>query len=280
MREDKPSSTAAIVAGARAAIDENPTIRDFADPFAERLLPPWYAAQDDSPVRRSYVRLVRRALRRGAHVIGLRTVAIDEGIRSAPDTGQVVILGAGLDARAWRMPELAESTVFEVDHPATQRYKRERVADFPELADHRFVSVDFEHDSLDARLAACGHRIDVPTVWIWEGVTMYLRLEAIEATLGTLSQRSAVDSRLLVTYLPPSAARRLVGIGTRLFGEGFHSAFDPGQMNALLNRFGFDVELDESATEWHDHWALDGVRLSLGFAAVERLATARRTDRA
>ena len=111
-----------------------------------------------------------------------RTVAIDEAVRAAASP-QVVILGAGLDGRAWRMQELRDVTVFEVDHPDSQRVKRARVSALQQVArDVRFVPVDFTRDRLDDALAAAGHDATRPTTWIWEGVVMYLELADIEAT--------------------------------------------------------------------------------------------------
>ncbi len=274
MRDDQPSSTASIVCAARAETARRPTIRGFEEPFAERLLPPGYAIHDGAGWQRRAARLVRRVLRGGVHVIGLRTVAIDDGIRTAPSLQQLVILGAGLDARAWRMPELAELPVFEVDHESTQRYKRERAAAFADLPYHHYVSVDFERDSLADRLHEAGHRADLPTVWVWEGVTMYLHPAAVEGTVSVLADRSAPQSRLLVTYLPSSVARTLIGVGTSIVGEGFRASYEPPEMAALLAKHGFEVVRDESAEQWHARWALDGVSLMRGFGRTERLATA------
>src|SRR5262249_46565830 len=104
-----------------------------------------------------------------SQIMPARTIAVDEAVREARSP-QLVILGAGLDGRAWRMRELAETTVFEVDHPDTQREKRSRIGTLAQAArDVRFVPVDFTRDSLDEALAAAGHDPARPTTWIWEG---------------------------------------------------------------------------------------------------------------
>ena len=78
-----------------------------------------------------------------AEVMVPRTVAIDAAVRTA-DAPQVVVLGAGLDGRAWRMPELATATVYEVDHPASQEDKRDRTARLTPVAGAlHLVPVDF-----------------------------------------------------------------------------------------------------------------------------------------
>ena len=90
-----------------------------------------------------------------------RTVAIDAELRN-PVAPQVVILGAGLDGRAWRMRELATSLVFEVDHPDTQQQKLQRVASLArEARDIRFVPVDFGR-GLAPALEAAGHDPRLP----------------------------------------------------------------------------------------------------------------------
>lgn len=142
MRDDRPSSTAVIVAAARAMVDQSSMIEGFSDPYADRLLPRAYR-------RGTTARWLARVLLPGAHLFALRTMAIDAGVRGAPALEQVVILGAGLDARVWRLTELADIPVFEVDHPSTQGYKRRRAADFESRPSHRYVAVDFERDSLD-----------------------------------------------------------------------------------------------------------------------------------
>jgi len=73
-----------------------------------------------------------------------RTVILDRAITAAPPPEQLVILGAGLDSRAWRLDDLKDTVVFEVDHPSTQAWKRERSAPVPYKAkDVRFVAMDF-----------------------------------------------------------------------------------------------------------------------------------------
>ena len=133
----------------------------------------------------------------------LRSLAIDAVVVDAleRDVPQFVILGAGLDARALRLAAASRATVFEVDHPATQRYKRARVPVGERAA--RFVAVDFERDSLNDRLAEAGHDVSRPTVWVWEGTTMYLAPEATRATIDVVARRSAPRSVLAVTNLRP-----------------------------------------------------------------------------
>jgi methyltransferase (TIGR00027 family) len=183
-------------------------------------------------------------LRRQAKSMLARTVAIDDAIREAPSQ-QLVILGAGLDGRAWRMPELAQVTVFEVDHPDTQRDKRARVSLLEQVAQEvRFVPVDFERERLGDALAAAGHDADRPTTWVWEGVVMYLDPSDVEATLAAVERRSAPKSRLIVVYHSPALLLRVVGPILRVIGEPLRSTYTKDAMSALLRKYGFRVASD------------------------------------
>ncbi|MES1203486.1 MAG: SAM-dependent methyltransferase, partial [Pseudomonadota bacterium] len=173
-----------------------------------------------------------------------RTVAIDIAVRQAAAL-QVVILGAGLDGRAWRMPELRDAIVFEIDHPDSQRQKQARVGALTRAAkDVRFVPVDFAVDDLDTALKNAGHDTQARTMWIWEGVVMYLTLEQIEAALRVIRARSAPGSRLAIVYHAPALLLLLVGWVVKRVGEPLRSVFRAPQMQALLARHGFRVVSD------------------------------------
>jgi methyltransferase (TIGR00027 family) len=162
-----------------------------------------------------------------------------------------VILGAGFDGRAWRMPELRSATVYEVDHPDTQREKRARTGSLAQQArEVKFVAVDFTRDDLGERLAAAGHDPSQRTTWIWEGVVMYLTPPEVEATLRVVAARSAPGSRLVIVYIAPGGwIVPLVGLVVRRLGEPFRSRYRASSMHALLARHGFEVRRDESLQE-------------------------------
>lgn len=182
-------------------------------------------------------------LTRESQMIVARTVAIDTDLRDAPP--QVVILGAGLDGRAWRMHELAMAVVFEVDHPDSQKQKRLRVAPLtPKAREIRFVPLDFRHGNLGEALEAAGHNPRVPTAWVWEGVVMYLSRNEIETTLRTVEARSAPDSRLIVAYHQPALMLLLLAVIVRRLGEPIRTVLTPHQMRKLLGHYGFCTRRD------------------------------------
>jgi methyltransferase (TIGR00027 family) len=250
MKPGHESRTAVMVCEARAAAHGRTKVAAFNDPAALTLLPEdarWRVEQlrAEGPTKNFRERVQRALIEKRGLMMVPRTVAIDSAIRGAASK-QVVILGAGLDGRAWRMPELADVTVFEVDHPDSQQRKRARAASLTRTArEVRFAPVDFTRDSLDAALAAVGHDVACPTTWVWEGVIMYLERADVEATLRVIAARSAPGSRLVALYQSPSIVRRAVGLILRLVGEPFRSAFTADDMRNLLAGFGFAVVEDE-----------------------------------
>lgn len=261
MDADRASRTAVLVCQGRAAAHGRIAEGRFADPVAMALL------RDSERVA---VRRVREGVRpqgwaervefemvrASAEVIAPRTVAIDDAVR-ARRVPQLVIVGAGLDDRAWRMPELASADVFEIDHPASQRDKRDRVADLRPLAKSvRFVPVDFTRDQLDAGLAPAGHRAEEVTTWIWEGVVPYLSRAEVAATVQAISSRSAAGSRLIVNYQSPALSAALGRLAARAMtaaarrrspwaDEPRRSSWTPAAMSQLLAGHGFDLNRDD-----------------------------------
>ncbi len=243
MREGRPSATALFVACARGAAG--------IDPIARRLVPRPFALLARAPIHRvsPLAPLVALML--------VRTRAIDEVVQTDARRGtvQVVILGAGLCARAWRLGELGDSIVYEVDHPATQAYKRSRLGELvPTAREVRFVAVDFERDDLRNALEKAGHSQAAPTTWIWEGVTPYLTPEAIAGTLTTVQALSSPGSTIALTYYPPSDWRehpmvRAVSLGARFLGEPFVGLMHTDEMHALLEQSGFGVDDDATNSE-------------------------------
>lgn len=214
--------------------------------------------------------------------IPLRTAAIDDAVRAgaARGIGQLVVLGAGLDARAWRMPELERVVVWELDFPATQAYKRERIGALQPLArEVRFVPIDFEQQTIGGVLADAGFVSSKPSMWLWEGVTMYLTRSSIAATLDAIARQAAPGSRLAMTYITPEYAaswmRSLGDRGARLLGEELHGFIDPGDLERELSARGFERERDDAAPQWaRRYWpAGDARRVRRTW---ERLAVATR----
>jgi methyltransferase (TIGR00027 family) len=255
------SRTAVLVCQGRAAAHNRLATSRFSDPIASLLLrenerAPVEQVLAGTPPKDWRQRLEFELVQATAEGMAPRTLAIDDAARARP-ARQLVILGAGLDTRAWRLPELAGTAVFEVDHPASQQDKRDRIDQLPPLAGAlRLVPVDFGRDRLDTALAAAGHATTEPTTWIWEGVVPYLTREQVRSTLALVRAGSAPGSRLIVNYQQPAVSARLgrlfmltVTIVARrpypLAGEPRRSAWTPAAMRRLLGGQGFRVTSDD-----------------------------------
>lgn len=267
MRRNRRSSTSDWVAALRALYSPGPAgLPSVEDGAALSLLPRSLSltvrAARLHPVA---ARVMHRGLGRASlglsYGVPLRTLEIDAFLRKSIADGlqQLVIVGAGLDARAYRISELAPVRVFELDHPSTQAYKRERTSSRASHAKELIhAAIDFEKESLDAVLARHDFRVDAPSIWLWEGVTMYLAPAAVEATLASIGACSAPGSRLAVTYLPrhfdAAWALGLSRAGARIIGESVRAQYEAPEMAALLENHGFRTHRDDTATDWAKRW--------------------------
>jgi len=235
--------------------------RLFTDPFATRFLRPAYllvARLARFPVLRSLV--VRRidGLVPGARTSAVaRTRLIDDALAAAlTSIDQVVILGAGYDCRAYRIPALAPLPVFEVDHPDTLGEKQRRLAGH-DVAHVRFVGTDFDRRSAADALAATDYEVARRTFFIWEGVTNYLSATAVDATFRWLGT-AAAGSTVAFTYVHRSVldapgtfegAEDLLRELVRL-GEPWTFGLDPAETRAYLRARGLTLVEDLGADEY------------------------------
>jgi methyltransferase (TIGR00027 family) len=186
---------AAVTRGSHRLLDPRPWVLD--DPFAHLLVGPSWSTMT-TPSSTGYPPELQRQARAG---IVVRSRYAEDRLE-AGDFAQYVLLGAGLDSLAWRRPDLLRRTrVIEVDHPASQAWKLERVRalGLPEDPAHVFAPVDFEIQSLRHGLDEAGFDWDRPTLFAWLGVTMYLTEEAIAATLATIAGCVA-GSEVVLSY--------------------------------------------------------------------------------
>jgi methyltransferase (TIGR00027 family) len=247
MKPNEPSRTALMIARQRAAHQVLDHGSILYDPFAMKIL-----HEDEKDVLQfanghplaSIGRLLTAARSRIAEDALSR--AVESGIR------QIVILGAGLDTFALRNPHGARQTrIYEVDHPATQAWKRERLAEAqialpPWLI---FVPVDFEQDDVGDKLVAAGFQQNSPAFFTWLGVVPYLTQDAIGRTLDYMS--SIQNSEVVFDYMEPPQAfseemRELVTKRTEQLekmDERWASRFEPAGIAAILRSHGFsDIE--------------------------------------
>lgn len=245
MQKNTASRTALATAYLRAAhqvLDSRPLVLD--DPVALALLGPDAEAKILAS-RDTLLSALPQALR--AHVV-LRSRYAEDRLAAARQRGiaQYILLGAGFDTFAWRQPAWAQAelTLYEVDHPDTQADKRTRLdrAGLQPPANLRWVDLDFETETLPARLARAGVRPELPTFFSWLGVTMYLSEPAIDATLRTLAG-FAPGSEAVITFLQaseaPSAQEQSLTQQVSSLGEPFVSRFSTEAFVDKLRSSGF-----------------------------------------
>jgi methyltransferase (TIGR00027 family) len=289
------SRTAVFVCQGRAVADGRLGVGQFTDPFAELLL----SEVELAPVRRARngelpadgrERFTVQSVSACAEVMAPRTVVIDIAVIRALERGgdwQVVLLGAGLDARPWRLTALRGIRVFSVDHPASQADLRRRAEGLPDpVCDLRFVAADLTQEPLGSLLSAAGHDPLLPTAWVWEGVIPYLSRAQVSATLDALTGISAAGSILVAQYqsrsLKAQLGRRVAGLASRLTGvlspltgEPWRSQWSQMRMAGLLADRAWavdsDVSLLESATRLGTPTGGAARSLAIGRVAVARL---------
>jgi methyltransferase (TIGR00027 family) len=245
MRDGQPSSTARGAAAYRAIHQTYEGAAIFRDPFAEKIL--------DAETRGTLDEIAADPSRRGIRLfIVSRSRFSEDALAASVARGarQVVVLGAGLDTFSLRNP-FPDVRVFEVDFPATQAWKRERLREAGIAAPDTltFTPVDFECESLADGLARAGFRHERPAFFQWLGVTPYLTREAIFSTLDFIAavpgsavafdytepfENQSPERRGRLTAMAESAAAR---------GEPWLSFFDPIELAAILHGKGFgDIE--------------------------------------
>lgn len=207
MKERKPSRSAAAACALRAAESMRPeNERVCYDPYARDFLRGMYSILVRSRLltkialwhfERKVPGIYGYIVARPKHIDGYLNACIDDRIE------QLVILGAGYDSRAYRFNELkGKVKVFEVDHPATQRVKVDKVKKIlGSLPDHViYVPIDFDRDKLNNRLFESGYDKDLKTLFIWEGVTYYITAEAVDETLAFVASNSGEGSSIICDY--------------------------------------------------------------------------------
>ena len=264
MNPRQPSQTALRIAGNLVASARDPLLRrllvDAEEPYSR-----WFV-EAHSPLARALLRLwtwgpsrrflyglTERNLPGGALYILLRKRYVDEVVRAALDAGaeQVVLFGAGLDTLSLRLHDRYPQVQFyELDHPNTQAVKRaalERHGGVPKRVHLR--PVDFTRETAAARLqAAPSYRRDAPTVFVAEGVLMYLERDEINELFRTVREFGARGSTFLFTMVDADALAkedsplaRSARIAANM-GEPMRSAIRREDLDHLLRGYGFRKE--------------------------------------
>jgi len=259
VRKNQSSLTATGIAIARAVESEKPPgERVCYDPYARQFIPGWMYHIFGFFIKSGY------AERRGPGVNGFllaRERYIDDVLQIFINEGlqQLVILGAGYDSRAYRfdLPERVET--FEVDHPLTQADKLDKMQSiFGKIPEYvTYVSIDFNTQSLSERLLSSGYNPHLISLFIWQGVTMYLTQEGVDNTLTFIVKNAAPGSGVVFDYVYQAV---LDGIQKQseisnirryrfITGEGLTFGIPEDNVDAFLRRRGFQEIKDITSEE-------------------------------
>jgi methyltransferase (TIGR00027 family) len=243
MQPGQPSLTALGAARLRAAHQVLDGASILADPFAARIL------GADIEVSLDHAR-AHASGPRMRWFIAARSRIAEDALTAAVNDGatQLVVLGAGLDTLAYRTPLAGRLRIFEVDHPATQAWKREMLAAAAIPVPDRlsFVPVDFERETLAETLEAAGLNAAERSFFSWLGVVPYLTGQAIFSTLGYMAQLRG-GAEVVFDYVNPAAsiapagraAHKALAERVAAVGESIQSYFGTALLCTKMSAIGF-----------------------------------------
>ena len=242
--------------------------RLFEDPFALKLLPfSWqvlFRLVYLPGLRGVVLSLRERRMPGSLGAILCRTRYIDDVLKRSLEEGleQVVILGAGFDSRAYRIPGMDRVQVFEIDLPGTRKLKENRLESVLGAVPKNvtLIGMDFDQQDLDDILAAAGFQKGKRTLFIWEGVTQYLTAEAVSNTLEFVSDVSGAESGIVFTYVRegiidgtdrPEWFGPFLSFASRV-GSAMIFGLDQAELEQYLFDRGLKLLADVGATEYKD----------------------------
>ncbi len=250
----KTSRTAEMTCVSRAAsfYEKNPLLQS-ADYLAPKLLPKWvYFLIKNRFLRKILLRLF--APHGIYEYVISRTKFIDEIFKSASQKGikQVLIFGAGFDTRGIRLirPE-DQIKVFELDVPKTQRakisqYRKRNIL----VPDHLvFIPINFNEDSLENKLKLNGFDWNIPTLFLLEGVLMYLQPAAVDFTFSTIKKYAVNKSEIIFDYIHKSVldgeylyyGEENIVDTVKKAKEEWHFGIESRNINPFLENYGFKI---------------------------------------
>lgn len=248
MKQKQSSTTAEGMALVRAIETSRPEEERICyDPIARKLVPGFSYTLSKLVIESGiYAKMSNGTI----EFITARERYIDDFLKTCLSEGldQVVILGAGFDTRAYRTPGIEKTRVFEIDHPATQAEKIKRlnkVIGVPP-ANVTYLPVDFNTQTLAGRLLSSGYEEQGKTLFIWQGVTVYLTAEGVDSTLAFIAEHSGPGSAVIFDYFYNETLRdlsrpevRTMHRAASVTGEGYLFGIDQGKTEEFLTQRGF-----------------------------------------
>jgi len=235
------------------------------DPYAIHFITPklWEFALHNPDEYKAKMENIESLFPGLANSVIARVRYFDDVVRASVGSGleQLVILGAGYDTRAYRIEEVKNIRVFEVDHPDTQRVKAEKIKEiFGSLPDHVvYVQVDLEFDKLGKRLVESGYNISGKTLFIMEGLVMYLQPEATDEMLSFIVHNSGKGSAIIFDYDTLRSAdaeditseeSKNIRSYTKQYGEAIKFGIKEGTIKTFLLERGFSQIRNMSSEDY------------------------------
>ncbi len=290
MPKNNSSQTALGVAMTRLIEQYQPeNLRLYTDPIVKSLFPKliqilmrfqgfrnWIMRMTDKPTKGIY----------GVQIC--RTKYIDDLLRSAINDGfqQVIILGAGLDTRAYRIPGINDIHVIEVDLPGIQQFKKQQI--FKVLGkdpnNTTYVPIDFNSQSLEQVLTNKIVNFDQPIFFIWEGVTQYISAEAVSNTLAFVG-KAATSNRIVFTYVLKSVIDKTSNIeGSNNIVDFMNKrksnwifGLDPDTIKDYLDQFKLKL-IEDVGTSYYQENYLKPIGRQLNVSEIERIIFAKNDE--
>jgi len=286
-----PSKTAETIAMVRVGESRRPEDERICyDPYAIRFISQKVLefATNNPEKYRAFLVQSERLVPGARNSIIARVRYFDDVVNSSIGDGleQLVILGAGYDTRAYRIEGLKNVRIFEVDQRATQKIKVEKIKEiFGSLPSHvTYVSVDIGVDKLGQRLLESGFDRSQKTLFIMEGLFMYLPPETVDETLSFIAQNSGRSSAIVFDYIPQSVVDGTCKLeagknwrkGVMDVGEPFQFGIKDGEIETFLTQRGFSKVRNVTSKDYKTAYFLGknegremNSLLSFAYAVVE-----------
>ena len=254
VNRENPSKTAETIAVVRMSESRKPEDKRVCyDPYAIRFISQGvldFAAHNPEKYN-AFVARNESLVPGASNSIVARVRFFDDIVKSSLNDGleQLVILGAGYDTRAYRIEGMDKVKVFEVDHPATQSIKIEKITEiFGSLPDHvTYIPMDLELDNFSRQLLESGYNKSLKTLFIMEGLLMYLSPEIVDKVLSFIVHNSGEGSAIIFDYIPLSVVDGTCELeagqnwrnGVMAVGESFLFGINDGEIQSFLVQRGF-----------------------------------------
>jgi methyltransferase (TIGR00027 family) len=237
------------------------------------------------PLRQGFLNLIERGFP-GTRSGVCRKRYIDDKLDEALGTGidNVVILGSGLDTRAYRIPQLSTLPVYEVDLPQTIAYKERKLRQlYGSVPPHvRLIPIDFDRQTLGDVLRSHGYSLDQKSFVIWEGVTQYISETAVRTVFEFLA-KVRPGSRIVFTYIVKDFidGEQTYGLErlyqqTRVKKQMWQFGLQPSQVAAFIGEYSWE-ELEQVGADEYRQRYLTPMGRTDAVMEIERMVYAEKT---